>query len=132
MIPSASSREPTELSARSPLLTSSTAMLRLRTSLTPMSKVPTAPPMISAPPTESTASSELPTESGARSAAVSESAITWREAVESLLSLPPLTASSARSAVWTSPLMMSSELIVLAPPGWVAVAVPLRATNSAT
>ena len=63
---------------------------------------------------------------------MSESATTWREAVESLSSLALVTESTARSAVRTSPLMMSAELIVFGPPEWLAIAVPLRAMKTPT
>jgi hypothetical protein len=56
---------------------------------------------------------------------------TLRTAPLLILSVP--TASSPRSPFRTWPSMMSPELIVFAPPGWVAHATPpLRAKNSAT
>ena len=53
--------------------------------------------------------------------------------IASLAMSPDVTSDPPMSAVLTSPLMMSSELIVFAPPGWVAHATPpVRAKNSDT
>ena len=52
--------------------------------------------------------------------------------IESARMSAVVTLASLMSSVLTSLLMMSAELIVSAPPGWLAIAVPLRATNSAT